>query len=225
MESTKLQSTFESIDNNEFEEKVDIEDLVLASKPTAISNSEIIDIKKEPKEQSNNNAMPIHESKTDISNRDNVDIKEEPTEQNSNIVSIHESKKTSVEFDCSEFDPNKSENFQSELENDILKLFEKFDMMKLHDYDQMRVGKVRQLVEKYQKITQEAVFKLHENTLEVKTNELVKTKEELQMAKSTNLTLSKRIQELEMSSKGPSIIYVSLFLRILDQLSTLVSIY
>ena len=42
---TELQSTFESIDNYEFEEKVDIEDLVLASKPTAISNSETIDIK------------------------------------------------------------------------------------------------------------------------------------------------------------------------------------
>ena len=111
MENTELQSTFESIDNYEFEEKVDIEDLVLASKPTAISNSETIDIKKEPEEQSNNNAMPIHESLTDISNREYVDIKEEPTEQNSNIVSIHESKKATFEFDCSEFDPNKKNFF------------------------------------------------------------------------------------------------------------------
>ena len=58
---------------------------------------------------------------------------------------------------------------------------------------------MRQLVEKYQTITQEVIFKLHEKILEVKMNELDGTKEELQMAKSTNLTLSKRIEELEMT--------------------------
>ena len=71
-------------------------------------------------------------------------------------------------------------------------------MMTLYDYDQTRVRKVKQLVEKYQRITQEVIVKLHENTLEVKTNELIKIKEELQIAESTNLTLSKRIEEMEM---------------------------
>ena len=36
MENTELLSAFELIDNIEFEEKVDIEDLVLLSEPTGI---------------------------------------------------------------------------------------------------------------------------------------------------------------------------------------------
>ena len=90
------------------------------------------------------------------------------------------------------------------MENEIIKLFDEFDMMNLPDYDQVRLRKLRQLVEKYQTITQEVVFKLHEKTLEVKTNELEKTKEELQMARSTNLTLSKKIQELKMGKNQVS---------------------
>jgi hypothetical protein len=95
--------------------------------------------------------------------------------------------------------PTDTENevFQSEMEKEIVKLFGEFDMMTLYDYDQTRVRKVKQLVEKYQRITQEVIVKLYEDTLEVKTNELIKIKEELQMAESTNLTLSKRIEEME----------------------------
>ena len=51
MENTELQSTFELIDNIEFEEKVDIEDLVSHSEPTGIPNLETIDLKEEPSEQ------------------------------------------------------------------------------------------------------------------------------------------------------------------------------
>ena len=94
---------------------------------------------------------------------------------------------------------SENEVFQSEIEKEIVKLFGEFDMMTLYDYDQTRVRKVKELVEKYQTITQEVIVKLHEKTLEVKTNELDRTKEELQLAKSKNLTLSKRIQELEMA--------------------------
>ena len=84
------------------------------------------------------------------------------------------------------------------MENEIVKLFEEFDSMTRHDYDQMRVTKVRQHVEKYQRITQEVVLKLHEKTVKVKINELNNLKEDFQMAKSTDLTLSKRIQEVEI---------------------------
>ena len=48
MENTELQSTFELIDNIEFEEKVDCENLVLSSEPTDILNMETLDIKEEP---------------------------------------------------------------------------------------------------------------------------------------------------------------------------------
>ena len=86
------------------------------------------------------------------------------------------------------------------MENEILKLFEEIDLMiMVHDYDQIRVRKVKELVEKYQRITQKVAFKLLEKTLEDKTKELAKTKQELQMANSTNLILSKRIQDLELA--------------------------
>ena len=48
MENTELQSTFELIDNIEFEEKVDFENLVLYSEPTDIPNLETSEIKEEP---------------------------------------------------------------------------------------------------------------------------------------------------------------------------------
>ena len=48
MENTELQSTIELIDNIEFEEKVDFENLVLSSEPTDIPNLETIDIQGPP---------------------------------------------------------------------------------------------------------------------------------------------------------------------------------
>jgi hypothetical protein len=39
--------------------------------------------------------------------------------------------------------------FHDEMEKDIAKLFQELDMMNRHDHDQMRVKKVKQLVEKY----------------------------------------------------------------------------
>ena len=87
----ELQSTFELIDSIEFEEKVNIEDLVLPSEPTAILNAENIDIKQEPAELSNINNMPFHNArKTDILSLEAIDLKEEPLEQSDNTMSIHE---------------------------------------------------------------------------------------------------------------------------------------
>ena len=193
METMELQSTFELIDSIEFEEKVNIEDLVLPSEPTAILNAENIDIKQEPAELSNINNMPFHNArKTDILSLEAIDLKEEPLEQSDNTMSIHEIKKAVF--------PDKKEIFQSEMEKEIVKLFEEFDLMTRHDYDQMRVTKVRQLIEKYQRITQEVVLKLHEKTPVLKTNQLNNPKEEFHMAKSTDFTMSKRIKEVEMAT-------------------------
>ena len=146
MATTELQSTFELIDSIEFEENVNIEDLVLPSEPTAIINTENIDIKQEPVEQRINiNTMPFHNTrKNDILNLEAIEKKEEPLEQSDNTMSIHEIRKATF--------LDKREIFQSEMENEIVKLFEEFDLMTLHDYDQMRVTK---LIEKYQRITQE----------------------------------------------------------------------
>ena len=198
-----MQSTFELANNIMFEEKIDIEDLVLT-----------------PKQK---NATPIIEN---------------------------------VHFE--------NGNFQSGMVNEISKLFEEFDLMSLHDYDQMRVEKVRQLFENYYKViyvetnstvemlinnleekktelsklkqefestnhqmsientslkskmveiteehkvalilnskTMNSIVKMHEKSLEDKNLELKRVSEELQNVKSANSELSKRIQELDIAS-------------------------
>jgi hypothetical protein len=149
---------------------------------------------------------------TGISNMETIEMKQEPLEQSRSMISVHESNTSGVlkmvhgRINSSSFATNEvfqteivlrqsgilpskptdmgNEVFQSEIEKEIVKLFGEFDMMSLYDYDQTRVGKVKQLVEKYQTITQEVIVKLHEKTLEVKTNELDRTKEELQLSKS-----------------------------------------
>ena len=52
----------------------------------------------------------------------------------------------------------------TEMEDEIAKLFEEFDRMTLHDYDQTRVIKVRQLVKRYQTISQKFIYELHEKS-------------------------------------------------------------
>ena len=51
MENLDLQSNLEIMENTEFEEKVDIDDLVLPSKQTKMSDIEINGVKKEPLEE------------------------------------------------------------------------------------------------------------------------------------------------------------------------------
>ena len=75
MENAKLHSTFEKINN--IKEEVNIEDLVLPSKPIVLLDMETIDIKEEPLEKGSD-TVSIHESKTNILNMETIDIKEEP---------------------------------------------------------------------------------------------------------------------------------------------------
>ena len=75
MENTEPHSTVEKINN--IKEEVNIEDLVLPSKPTVLLDMETIDIKEEPLEKSSD-TVSIHESKNDILNIETIDIKEEP---------------------------------------------------------------------------------------------------------------------------------------------------
>ena len=186
MENTELQSTFELIDNIEFEEKVDFENLVLSSEPTDIPNLETIDIKEEPLHQINNTMSSYGSNKLE----EFLMVQERLNSSSFATVSVkNEVFQPEIVLRQSGVLPSKAigtgnEVFQSEIEKEIVKLFGDFDMMSLYDYDQTRVTKVKQLVEKYQTITQEVIVKLHEKTLEVKTNELDRTKEELQLSKS-----------------------------------------
>jgi hypothetical protein len=164
MENTELQSTFELIDNIEFKEKVDFENLVLSSEPTTM---ETIDVKEESLENSRN-MISINESNK-IGKFPMVD----EFINSSSFAAVSDKNEVfqpEIVLRQSGVLPSKltdmgNEVFQSEIEKEIVKLFEEFDMMTLYDYDQTRVGKVRQLVEKYQTITQEVIVKLHEKTL------------------------------------------------------------
>jgi hypothetical protein len=159
--------------------KNNIEDLVLLSDSTGISNMEAIEIKEEPLEQSRS-MISIHESTSE------------------ELIMVHERINSSSYATNKVFQPEiilrlmpksgvlpskPTDTENEEIEKEIVKLFGEFDMMTLYDYDQTRVRKVKELVEKYQTIIQEVIVKLHEKTLEAKTNEVDRTKEELQLAK------------------------------------------
>jgi uncharacterized C2H2 Zn-finger protein len=175
-----------------------IEDLVMPFEPTVIPNMETIDIKEEPLEQSIDSvSIQMVHQRMKSSSFATISDKNEVFQQE---IVLRHSQQSELCSKPTDILSTKNEVFQSKMENEILKLFEEFDMMTLHNYYQTRVIKVRQLVEKYQTITQKGICKLHDETLEVKTNELNKIKVELQITKTTNLTLSKRIQELEMAS-------------------------
>ena len=174
----------------EFEEKVDIEDLVLPSKPTCN-----LGIKKEPLEQSSN-ILTIHECK-----KSGESIKVHERIMSSSFATVAHKKEV---FQPEIVIQNYTQDSDLEIENEIVELFKEFNIMSLHDYYNFRVTKVKQLVRKYQTVSQKVIVKLHEKTLEVKSNELKNIKEELQLAKSINLTLSKRIQELEMAGNEVS---------------------
>ena len=231
MENTEYQTTLELRENITFDEKVEIEDLVLPSEQTGTPKME------------------------------NKDIKEEPMDPQ--FSSAHEGRKQSG-----------FSSFQNEMEKDIAKLLKELDMMSWHDHDQMRVKKIQQVVEKYQRIepqgqmnstvemleknleartteltklkqesqsasqdfdlkinlmssenyslkekfikiaeehsaamslnskTMSSIVKLHEKALDDTNNELNNVKVDLQIAKSTNVALSNRVQELELSSNN-----------------------
>ena len=136
MACTEMQSTFEQVNNIKFEDKIDVEDLVLPPKPTGTHIMEKIDIKEEP-----------------------LDI---------DIIAVHERTKQSG-FAGISFE---KEDFPSDMENQISKLFE--------ELDQLRVVKVKQLFEKYHSTTVEML----ENNLEEKKAELSKLKQDFESTKS-----------------------------------------
>ena len=106
-------------------------------------------------------------------NMEKIDIKEEPMDPQ--FSSPHKRRK-----------PYVFSTFPDEMEIDISKVFEEFDMMSLHDYDKMRVKKVRQLVEKYQRIEQKEqlnTVEMLQKNVRAKTSELTKLEKEYQSTK------------------------------------------
>ena len=130
MENTELQSTFELIDNIEFEEKVTIEDLMLPSDSTGISNMETKEIKQEPLEQIRS-MISIHENNTS-GRLQMVHERISPSSFATNEVFQPEIVlRQSGVFPSKPTDTG-NEGFQSEIEKEIVKLFEEFDVMTLN---------------------------------------------------------------------------------------------
>jgi hypothetical protein len=77
-----------------------------------------------------------------IPNMESVDIKEEPLDMD--FIPVHERTKQIVHA----FLYHEKQDFQSEIEREIEKLFGEFDIMSMHEYDLKRVKKVKQLFEK-----------------------------------------------------------------------------
>ena len=88
MENMDMQSNLEMMENTEFEEKVDIDDLVLPSKPTKMAEIEINDVKEEQIEEQH----ATFESDQDIGKKIKLKMKE-------NILKL-----------CEELDKEKSVN-------------------------------------------------------------------------------------------------------------------
>ena len=150
MTCTEMQSTFEQVNNIKFEDKIDVEDLMLPPKPTGTHIMEKIDIKEEP-----------------------LDI---------DIIAVHERTKQSG-FAGISFE---KEDFPSDMEKQISKLFE--------ELDQLRVEKVKQLFEKYHKVNQygemnSSTVEILENNLEEKKTELSKLKPEFESTRSHTVFL------------------------------------
>jgi hypothetical protein len=163
MESTEMQSNFALVNNIKFEDKIDIEDLVLPPKPTGTPIMEKIDIKEEP-----------------------LDI---------DIIAVHERTKQSG-FAGIRFE---NEDFPSNMENQISKLFE--------ELDQLRVEKVKQLFEKYHKVNQygdmnRTTVEMLENNLEEKKTELSKLKQEFESNRSEFEITNQQISSENTSLKA-----------------------
>ena len=137
-----------------------------------------------------------------------VDIKEEPLDID--FIPVHERTKQTAHA----FLRHEKQDFQSEIERKIEKLFGEFDMMSMREYDLTRVKKVKQLFEKYQTDNQKEQIiddgHILEKCLEEKSNELTKIQQEFQKTKAVNFGLSQKIQELEITNNQISSENISL---------------
>ena len=207
MENTEYQTTLALRENITFDEKVEIEDLVLPSEQTGTPSMENIDIKEDlmdPQFSSAQSFSPIDNNAL----KEKIDIKEEPLDID--FIPAHERTKQIVHA----FLHHEKQDFQSEIERKIEKLFGEFDMMSMREYDLTRVKKVKQLFEKYQtdKQNEQIIDDGHilEKCLEEKSNELTKIQQEFQKTKAVNFGLSQKIQELEITNNQISSENISL---------------
>ena len=188
------------IENIEFEEKVDIDDLVLPSKPMKMAVIEINDTKQEPIEE---------EKKQNAFQSDHDEGKKFKLNMEKNILELYE-----------ELDKEKSENPMMNLRQrrsiKIRQLIGEYD-----DHNNQMLSEIMSLKAKIVDVTEEnkismtlnaktvnSLIKMHEKTqeaLDEKTNEIANIKQQLQSVKNTNQELSQEILELKMNKNNDSV--------------------
>ena len=190
-----LESNLAMIENVEFEEKVDIDDLVLPPKPIVLAEIEVSDIKQEPIVEKNQHAA--YESDLDVKKTFQLKLEE-------NILNLYK------ELDMEKSESSRmdfSQRIQSKIREFARKISAQYDSV-----DHQMLTEIVLLKTKIVEITNEhkiamslnaktmnSIVKMHEKAFEEKTNELVNIKEELQKVKVTNEELLQEIQALKMN--------------------------
>ena len=186
MENSDAQSDLTMIDNIEFEEKVDIKTLILTAEPLKIPKIEFTDNENELLE----NARSISEE------RKEVEMKMEE-----NILKLYEElDKEKSEYPVMKFRLRRSLKISQFVET--IKRYDDVGNQMLSENTKLR-ARILELTEEYKTIllfnakNTDSIIKMHEKSLEDKTNELANTKKELQSVKKTNHELLQKIRKLE----------------------------
>ena len=186
MESINAQSDLNMMDNIEFEEKVDIKTLVLIAEPTKIPKKEFTDNENESLE----NARSIHEERNDFNLKMDVDI----------LKLLEELDKEESKNPMMDFSLGRSLKIRQFVER--IKRYDDVDNQMLSENTKLR-ARISEVTEEYKTIlllnakNTDSIIKMHEKSLDDKTNELANTKKELQSVKKTNHELLQKIRELK----------------------------
>ena len=175
-----LQTNLDMMENTEFEEKVDIDDLVFPSKPINLSEIEIQDIKQEPLEEEEQHA--VFEANHDLGIKFKLKMEE-------NILKLYEV-----------LDKEKSEN--SIVDFSLRRSLKIKQFVEQHEKVNHKMkSEIVLLKTKIEEITDEngVAMSLNAETMANKIKELANNKQELQSVKVTNKKLLQKIQELEMN--------------------------
>ena len=190
MENVDLQSNLAMMEDIEFEEKVDIDDLVLPPKTIKVAEIEINDVKQEPLEEKKQNAAC--ESDPDVGKNFKVKMEE-------NILKL-----------CEELDKEKSENSTMDFSQRRSLKIRKFveNIAQYDSVDHQMVTKIVSLKTRIEEITDEhkiamvqntktvnSIVKLHQEALENKTKEVTNIMQEVQRLKVTNQELLQKNQK------------------------------
>jgi len=166
-----LESNLAMIENVEFEEKVDIDDLVLPPNPIANSEIEVSEIKREPIVEQNQHAA--YESDLDVKKAFQLKMEE-------NILKLYK------ELDI---EKSGSSRMDFRMVTEIVLLKTKI----------VEITNEHKIAMSLNEKTMNSIVKMHEKAFEDKKNELANIKEELQSVKDANQELLQEIQALKMN--------------------------